>query len=70
MRIETDEFGLDYTNEGDLSYYDPLTEYIDLYHKGDFVGYLMVYTDVENEEREYIIINYNMVYLDTLEKIN
>ena len=70
MRIETDEFSLDFTNESDLSYYDSKSDYIDLYHKDEFVGYLTVYTDVENDEREYIIINYTIIYLDTLEKIN
>lgn len=70
MLIHSDEFSLDYTDLSELSYYDSESDYIDLYKGDDFVGYLYVYTDVENEKREYVCINYEIVYLDTIEKIN
>lgn len=65
-----DELVFEYESLKDLNYYDPKIEYIDLYRKGDFVGYIEVWTDRENEEREYIIINNELVYLDTIECIN
>ena len=70
MKIENEEFSLDYKNLEDLSYYDPNTEYIELYHLNDFAGYLKVWVDMENNEREYICINYEIVYLDTIGCIN
>ena len=70
MKIFDDELQLEFKDYNQLYYYDSKTDYIDLYNKGEFVGYVIVYTDVENEKREYIIINYEIVYLDTLEKIN
>ena len=70
MKIFDDDFQLEFKDYNDLSYYDSQSDYIDLYHKDQFVGYVNVYTDVENGEREYICINYEIVYLDTIEKIN
>lgn len=70
MRVETDEFVLEYKTLEELSYFDSGNDYIDLYKNGDFVGYLTVYTDVENEEREYVCVNYEIVYLDTIQIIN
>jgi hypothetical protein len=70
MKIFDDDLQLEFKDYEQLSYYDSKTDYIDLYHKDQFVGYVIVYTDVENEKREYIIINHEIVYLDTLEKIN
>ena len=70
MRVETDEFALDYKTLEELSYYDSDNYYIDLYKNGGFVAYLTVYIDVENEEREYVYINYEILYLDTIQKIN
>lgn len=58
---------LNYNSLDDLSYYDTHTTYIDLYHKDSFVGYMEVWTD--EDEREYIIINNDVVYLDTIENI-
>ena len=64
-----EEINLEYENLKQLSYYDPKTVYIDLYCKNEFVGYLEVWMDRENEEREYVIINSEIIYLDTIEKI-
>ena len=69
MEIHSDEFSLDYTNLEELSYYDSGGDYIDLFKGGDFVGYLYVYRDDENEKREYVCINYEIIYLDTIENI-
>ena len=64
------EINLEYESLEQLSYYDPKTAYIDLYYKNKFVEYLEVWTDKENKEKEYIIINSEMVYLDTIENVN
>jgi hypothetical protein len=60
---------LDFKSYDQLSFYDSKTDYIDLYHKDEFVGYVIVYNDKENGNREYICINHEIVYLDTLEEI-
>lgn len=70
MKIYEEDFSLEYESEKDLSYYDSGTDYIDLYHKHDFVGYLQVWQDSEMNGREYIIINHTIIYLNTIEKIN
>jgi hypothetical protein len=69
MKIFDDDLQLEFKDYDQLSYYDSQSDYIDLYNKDEFVGYVNVYTDVENEKREYICINHEIVYLDTLEQI-
>lgn len=54
----------------DLTYYETDLEYIDLYNKDKFVGHLEVWTDRQNENREYIIINSEIIYLDIITKRN
>ena len=70
MEIYSDDLELEFKDYDQLSYYDSGSDYIDLYNKDEFVGYVMVYTDAENEKREYICINNEIIYLDTLEQIN
>ena len=70
MKIYSDDLQLEFKDYDQLSYYDSQSDYIDLYNKDEFVGYVNVYTDVENEKREYICINHEIIYLDTLEQIN
>ena len=66
----TDDFTLDYVNLADLEYIDNELSEVRLYFMGNFVGFLEVYTDWENEQREYIIINYTIIYLDTIKQIH
>ena len=66
----SDEFHLDYVNLKDLEYIDEELKYIRLYFMGNFVAFLEVYTDWENEKREYIIINHEIIYLDTIKQIH
>lgn len=65
----TDDFQLSYSNLKDLEYSDNETDYIRLYYFDNFVGDLLVYTDYENQNREYIIINYTVIYLDTIKRL-
>lgn len=50
-----------------LSYCDDGSDFVSVFLNGEFIGDLEVWTDVENEKREYIIINYEMIYLDTIQ---
>lgn len=66
----SDDLILDYNNLLELSYYDTKQKLIDLYKKDLLVGYVEVWTDRENSNREYIVINNEIVYLDTITKLN
>ncbi len=60
-------------NYDDLSYNDYADDYIEVLHKGVIVGNVEVFTDSSHEERsgaeaEYIVINDEMVYLDSIKK--
>lgn len=64
------EANLNFKNYNEISYYETYKKYIDLYGPEDFQTQIEVWTDRENENREYIIINSEIIYLDTLEKLN
>lgn len=66
----SDDLILEYNNLSELSYYDTKQELIDLYKKDLLIGYVEVWTDRENSNREYIVINNEIVYLDTITKLN
>lgn len=65
----TDDFTLDYKNREELSYRDDYGDYyIELFHNNNLVAELEVFTDRENNNREYVCINHEIIYLDTLKK--
>jgi hypothetical protein len=64
-----EELELEYQSDGDLSYIDSGGEYIKLLHKEKYVNDVYVWRDSEMDGREYIIINYTVVYLDTIKKV-
>lgn len=66
--VHEDEFQLEFKNYEELSYLDKDDYYIELFYNEDFVGNLKVYLDAEEDDREYIIINYEIIYLDTIKK--
>jgi hypothetical protein len=68
MEFYTDELTLDFTSYTQLSYLDENNEDIILFLNGTPVGYIVVYTDTENDNREYVCVNNEMIYLDTIEK--
>jgi hypothetical protein len=68
MEFYTDELTLDFTSYAQLSYLDENNEDIILFLNGTPIGYIVVYTDTENDNREYICVNNEMIYLDTIEK--
>jgi hypothetical protein len=47
--IIEEEENLVFEKYEDLSYYDPKTERVDLFIKGEFAGEIEVFTDRENE---------------------
>ena len=66
----TEESDIKYGNMDELSYYDMKSEKVELFVKGMYIGDIEVFTDRENEEREYICVNYEMIYLDTITCLN
>ena len=69
MELHNDELSLDFTDYSQLSFFDEGNEHVELFLGDNSVGYVMVYTDAENDNREYICVNYEIVYLDTIEEI-
>ena len=70
MTESKDELNIEYKDIKDLSYYDGWGEYVDVFNKADFVSAVLVFTDKGNEDREYIVINSEIVYLDNIECLN
>jgi hypothetical protein len=58
-----------FTKYEQLSYKDNEETYVELYVDDKLIGEIEVWKDSEEENREYICINYTIVYLDTLKKI-
>lgn len=52
----------------DLSYMDLDEDNIYLAVNGEFVGEVKVWLDSEMADREYIAINHEIIYLDTIKK--
>jgi hypothetical protein len=66
----SEEDNIHYKSEEELSYDDMDGEdNILLFRNGDILGYVYVWKDSEMEGREYIILNYTIIYLDTIKKI-
>ena len=57
-----------YKNLSDLSFADDGEDNVELYVNDELIGEIDVFTDRGNEEREYICVNYEMIYLDTITK--
>lgn len=70
MKIEDEDFTIDNCVNSELTYYDSGSEYVDIYLSNNFIGYLLVWIDVDNENKEYIIINHEIIYLDTIQLLN
>jgi hypothetical protein len=69
MKI-TEETDIEFKNYDDVSYKDTGEDDVMLFINGVPQGTIEVWTDRGNSGREYIIINYEMIYLDTITKIN
>lgn len=53
----------------DLSYLDEGEPEVSLFVNDMFEGYIKVWKDSEEEGREYICVNYEIIYLDTINKL-
>lgn len=66
----TEEDEVIYTNENQLSYEQIIIndecDFIELYVDDFYIGDCEVWLDAEMDSREYIILNYTIVYLDTI----
>jgi hypothetical protein len=64
---ETEVF---YSNDEQLSYEQIIIndecDYVNLYVDDFYIGYCEIWLDSEMDFREYIILNYTIVYLDTI----
>jgi len=64
----TEETHVDFSNYDQLSYQDK-NEVIELFVDDFYIGDMEVWKDSEMEDREYICINYEVIYLDTIKKL-
>jgi hypothetical protein len=63
-----EETEVKFTQYEQLSYLDEGEPEVTLYVDDRVVGYIKVWKDSEQDGREYICLNYEIVYLDTLNK--
>jgi hypothetical protein len=68
-KIIAEETEVKYQNLDDLSYIDFGEDMIALYVNKEFEGDIKVWKDSEMDGREYICINYEIIYLDTIKKL-
>ena len=66
MRKHTEELELKFKNYSQLSFEDLGEEYVQLFLDNESIGLVEVSTDVENQNREYIIVNHEIIYLDSI----
>jgi len=66
MKKHTEELELKFENYSQLSFEDLGEEYVQLFLDNESIGLVEVSTDVENQKREYIIVNHEIIYLDTI----
>lgn len=57
-----------YSHQDELSYFDDDKETVALYVNNNYEGDIKVWKDSEMDGREYVCINYEIIYLDTLKK--
>ena len=68
-KIIEEETEVKYQNLDELSYIDFGDDMIALYVNKQFEGDIKVWKDSEMDGREYICINYEIIYLDTIKEL-
>lgn len=68
-KIIEEETEVKYQNLDDLTYIDFGEDMIALYVNKQFEGDIKVWKDSEMDGREYICINYEIIYLDTIKEL-
>lgn len=69
MKQIFEETEVKYQNLDELSYMDFGEDMISLYINKEFEGDIKVWKDSEMDGREYICINYEIIYLDTIKEL-
>ena len=64
----TEETEVEFKEYTELSYLDKKNPTVELFVNDKSIGFIEVFTDRENGKREYICVNYEMIYLDTMKK--
>jgi hypothetical protein len=65
----SDELFLNYQDVQQLLWKETFDDYIELYLDLQLVGEVEVWTDTGNGSKEYIIINSEIVYLDSIKEV-
>jgi hypothetical protein len=65
----TEEDHVEFSKYSDLSYYDDEETNVVLLVNDKIVGVIDVWKDSEMDDREYICVNYEVIYLDTIKKV-
>ncbi len=65
-----EETEIKYHSRGQLSYKDDNTATVELFIDNKYLGDIKVWEDSLTNNREYICINYTVIYLDEIRKIN
>lgn len=68
MKKYSEDLMLDFKDYSQLSYDDLHCKYVHLFLDNISIGLMEVSTDRQNKNREYIIINHKIIYLDTINK--
>jgi hypothetical protein len=69
LKRHYDELCIDFKDYSQLSYEDNgQSAFVKIYIDNEPNAYTKVFTDVENENREYVCINYAILYLDTIKQ--
>lgn len=61
-----EDLELKFENYSQLSFEDLEEEYVRLFLNNESIGLVEVSTDVEKQKRKYIIVNHEIIYLDTI----
>ena len=69
MKLLTDDDHVEFEKEADLAYFDDGEALVLLYVNGEPEGLIEVYCDMGDAGREYIVLNNDVTYLDTLAKL-
>ena len=69
-KMITEETEVQFTRYEQLSYYDNDEPEVTLFIDDIPVGQIKVWQDSEMDNREYICLNYEVVYLDSLNRTN
>jgi hypothetical protein len=68
MKRYTDDLQLEFKDYNELSVCDYLSLNLKVYHNDKFIGETLIYEDIENDSKEYIIINNEIIYIEDLKK--